>query len=165
MAIKHLPYPGLSDLDPSLGQITDFRALTGVGGNNIIFTSAVLLALFTTQIVLVPAFGPGTVLIGDEIKLQFVPGGTAYTINSAGKFSVNYTNLAGVQAIQCVTVGVVDQAVNPNTAYGLNVNVTNGHIPTPNAALVLGITGANLTVGNGTLATDLRYRIEPTIIH
>jgi hypothetical protein len=159
MAIKHLPYPGQSDLDPSLGQITDFRAL-----NNSI-TNAQVLALHTTPITLVPAFDTLnlSVLIADELKVQYVAGGTAFTIGG-GVLNVQYTGSGGLVAVTISPTGWLDQTTS-GTKYGLNVNVANGHLPTPSAPLVLFETVANLTLGTGTIITDTRYRIEPVIIH
>lgn len=156
MAIQHKS-PTISDFDPSIRQIMSFRQLTPI-------TNAQALALFTTQIPLFPAFGAGTVLVFDEIKIQYIPGPgpTAFTING-GKLSVNYTNLAGLQVGLVTTVGFLDQTTG-STSYGLNLNTTTGHLPTPNAPLVLAETVANLTLGDGSLLTDLRYRIEPTAI-
>jgi hypothetical protein len=155
MGINNKAYPGNSDFDPALRQITDYRQLQPI-------TNAQCLALFTTPVTLVPAFGVGTILVFDEIKVQYIPVTTGFTING-GKLSVNYTNSGGLQVGQLTTTGFCDGTTN-QCNYTLNLNVANGHLPTPNAPLVLLETVANLSVGDGSFLCDVRYRIEPSIV-
>lgn len=158
MAVAHRRYPSISDFSPEIRQIMSYRLIVPI-------TNAQALALFTTQIVTVPSLGAGVTIVFDEVKIQYVPGPgpVAFTINGGGKFSVNYTNLAGVQVGQVATVGFIDGTV-AKTAWGLNLNVANGHIPTDGAPLVFGVTAANLTLGDGSFVVDTRFRDEPTVV-
>lgn len=121
-------------------------------------TAAQILALNTTAATLVPAPGADKYLELESIVLMYNYGGTAYTIGSATNLQVKYTNNAGAaaSATQAVT-GMIDQATDQ-----VRLLPQNGTAITPvvNAALVLGLAGANVTAGNGTITARVTYRVH-----
>jgi hypothetical protein len=145
--------------------------VAGVGKTAICvtLTSAQLLALQATAIQLANApgtppkgFGSSIVLLPTKLYLQYIFGGTAYTIGNAdNRFQIEYTGKA-VNLISGLATGLVDQAVN--TVEGTFPVVAGNIIAQVNVAnlgleVKLQGTAAALTLGNGTVVLTLEYDI------
>jgi len=121
-------------------------------------TSAEVLALFTTPIEVVAAPGAGKYIELVSAVLAYDYGTTAYTIGSATNLAFKYTNGAGttVSGTAAVT-GFLDQTADEARVVPA---VTASFEPTANAALMLTLAGANVTLGNGTVKVKVLYRIH-----
>jgi hypothetical protein len=125
----------------------------------IILTSAQLLALFTTPVVIAPAGGAGTLLVPDGISYRYIFGGTAYTIGT-GVLKLYIGSVAAGHALHAnVATGLIDQAANRVIPFVALITPTT--IDTDanylNQPLVIGNDVANFTLGNGTLEVLLEY--------
>jgi hypothetical protein len=123
-------------------------------------SSAEILALFTTPKTLVAAPGAGKVLDFISLLLAYDYGTVVYTIGTATNLQVKYTDAAGaaVSTTQAVT-GMLDQATDQLRALDkLEASVT----PVVNAALVLTLAVANVTLGDGMIHAKVAYRVNPT---
>jgi len=123
-------------------------------------SSAEILALYTTPKTLVAAPGAGKLLEFISLLLAYDYGTVVYTIGTATNLQVKYTDAAGaaVSTTQAVT-GMLDQATDQLRALDkLEASVT----PVVNAALVLTLAVANVTLGNGTIHTKVAYRVHAT---
>ena len=123
-------------------------------------SSAEILALFATPKTLVAAPGAGKVLDFISLLLAYDYGTVVYTIGTATNLQVKYTDAAGaaVSTTQAVT-GMLDQATDQLRALDkLEASVT----PVVNAALVLTLAVANVTLGDGTIHAKVAYRVNPT---
>lgn len=125
----------------------------------VILTSAQLLALNTTPVIIAPAAGPGTLLVPDGISYRFIGGGTAYTIGT-GVLKLYIGSVAAGHALHAnVATGLIDQTGNKVIPFvGL---ITPTTIDTDanylNQPLSIGNDVANFTLGNGTLEVLLEY--------
>ncbi len=128
---------------------------------DVVITSALLLALNATPQTLVPAPGAGLALIFEGAWIV-KPAGTAYAGIAAGEdLAVRYTDGSGTQLGNAETTGFLDQTtiqsryMRPwNAASGVSdIN------PTINAALVLHMLTGEITTGNSDLHIRVLYRI------
>ena len=100
----------------------------------------------------------------ESILLAYDYGTTEYTISSSGSFGVYYTNVSGQRVSETrPTTGFIDQTADiitlmpsPNTAGGGSASLT------ANAPLVLCVTTASPTAGNGVLHAKVIYRVIAT---
>lgn len=130
-------------------------------GEDVVISSAQLLALNATPQTLVPAPGAGLALIFEGAWIV-KPAGTAYGGIAAGEdLAVRYTDGAGTQVGNAETTGFLDQTtiqsryMRPwNAASGVSdIN------PTINAALVLHMLTGEITTGDQPLHVRVFYRI------
>jgi hypothetical protein len=128
----------------------------------IILTSAQLLALFTTPVVIAPAGGPGTILVPDGITYRYIAlsaGAVAYTIGT-GVLQMYLGSVAAGHALHAsIATGLIDQTVNKTipfvqlttpTTFDTDANYLN-------QPLSIGNSVANYTLGNGSLEVMLEY--------
>jgi uncharacterized membrane protein (Fun14 family) len=123
-------------------------------------TAAEILALNGTAKTLVPAPGAGKILEFISAQMSYRYGTVVYTIGGATNLQVQYTNIAGLvlSTTQAVT-GMLDQNTNQvRTLSKLATSIT----PIVNAALVLFLDGANVTLGDGLMFVRLAYRVHNT---
>lgn len=126
-----------------------------------ILTSAQLLAIKGTPQTLIPAAGPGTVIVVNQVTFRYLFGGTAFTLN-AGTLKIFEGPPANAKAVTpSVATGLIDQAVNMSN---LGVPATASGNLTDAQAVNVGITIANdgaaeFTLGNGTLEVITDYLI------
>lgn len=120
-------------------------------------TSAQILALFTTPITVVPAPAAGSYLAFEGMLLKYAAGATAYTLTGATNFEVRFTNASGALVnVVLAVAGVLDQATNQiRLVKSIATNVT----PVAAAVLVIGIGGADPTLGNGTVTVEVLYSV------
>lgn len=134
-----------------------------IGGSlSTTISSAQLLALFTTGIVIVPAAPAGYVNILERIAVRKLAG-TAYTIGSATGIVAKYTSNAGQQISSSITpTGFLDQAteqarhawsIGSTGATAADQNLTAGAAN----PIVLSMLGANVTGGNSALWVRVWY--------
>lgn len=119
-----------------------------------------ILALFTTAKELVAAPGAGKTLEFISLLLAYDYNTTVYTIGTATDLQVKYTDAAGaaVSTTQAVT-GMLDQATDQLRALDkLEASVT----PVVNAALVLTLAVANVTLGDSPIHAKIAYRVHET---
>lgn len=126
-----------------------------VGGNVTAFTlsSAQILALHTTPIVLVAAKGAGKVVMVDEIIAKQTFGTVAYTGSNALEF--RYTDGSGAK----VTADLPTTLLNASSGsvYGSVSGVATALVPVANAAVVAVVPTANPAAGDGVITGYIRY--------
>ena len=123
-------------------------------------SAAEILALFTTPKTLVAAPGAGKLLEFISLLLAYDYNTTVYTIGTATNLQVKYTDAAGaaVSTTQAVT-GMLDQATDQLRALDkLEASVT----PVVNAALVLTLAVADVTLGDSPIHAKVAYRVHAT---
>lgn len=127
-------------------------------------TSAELLALFATPIIIVPAPGAGFALIFEGALIR-KPAGVAYAGIAAGEdLSVKYTNAAGLAVGGCETTGFLDSTANQIRycqAYRAASAISDITL-VDNAALVLHLLIAEIITGDSDLNLEVHYRIVDT---
>jgi hypothetical protein len=127
-------------------------------------SSAELLALETTAIILVPAPGVGFMICPTGILLVFVGGSVAYL--DAGGGDIGF-QLGTGETESLANNNIVLVTVSPNRRYqwfpwaGFIDTAANPPAEDNGALTILKAT-ANLTAGNGTLRAIVYYTIEPT---
>jgi hypothetical protein len=125
-------------------------------------TSAQLLALQTTAIQLVGAFGAGWALLPTSMSVQYKFGATAYTIaNADNRFQIEYTGKT-VNLLSTLATGLVDQVVNEIvTARPAVVGAIVAQTNAANLGLELKLAGTTpaLTLGDGTVVVTLGYEV------
>ena len=123
-------------------------------------SSAEILALFTTPKELVAAPGAGKILEFISLLLAYDYNTTAYTIGTATDFQVKYTDAAGaaVSVTEAVTGFLDGVADDMRSLDKLEVSVT----PVVNAALVLTLAVANVTLGDSPIHAKVAYRVHAT---
>ena len=132
--------------------------------NVVEISSAELLALYTTPKQLVAAPGVGNVLVFDSIVVAYDYGGTAYTISGAGNFQVKFTNGSGQAVSEArAATGFINQSVD-KIWLGPSINAASGGTGggAANAPLMLCLSSANPTVGNGVLHVKVLFRVWKT---
>ena len=123
-------------------------------------SSAEILALFTTPKELVAAPGAGKLLEFISLLLAYDYNTTVYTIGTATDLQVKYTDATGaaVSTTQGVT-DFLDQATDQLRSLDkLEVSVT----PVVNAALVLTLAVATVTLGDSPIHAKVAYRVHAT---
>lgn len=127
-------------------------------------SSAELLALFTTPKQLVAAPGEGKVLAFDSMICAYDYGTVAYTVGTAGNFQVKHTNASGQAVSESrAKTGFIDQSADV-IWFCPSINAASGGSggAAANTALVLALTGANPTDGDGTIHVKVAYRVHAT---
>lgn len=143
-----------------------YGSLTGAGSGMFAFqlTSAQLLALNTTavQVVPSPSIGAGFQLYPTALYLEYVFGGTAYTIGGTTPvFQIEYTGKA-VALISITPTGLVDQAASTcgsQLAPVAAVLLAKTNCNNLGLEIKLGGTSPTLTLGNGLLNLVVGYDI------
>lgn len=123
-------------------------------------TSAQVLALSATPIVVLPAPGVGKAYILRALEV-YKPAGTAYGgIATTEDLTLKYTNAAGTVLATVETTGFLDQA----TAQLRSVKSTAGDItPVDNAPIVAHIPTGEITTGNTPVNLRISYRVINTV--
>lgn len=145
--------------------VTKMGGLTSVAAAQTIrreveLTSAQILALHTTPIEVIPAPGPGQVVVLDYIVAR-KPTGTAYGgIASSEDLEFRYTNASGHEIMDIETSGFLDQGSTERRVAGVSEG---DYEPVTNAAVVVRLSGA-ITTGNTSVFLDVYYRVvrEPS---
>lgn len=121
-------------------------------------SAAEILALFTTPKELVAAPGAGKILEFISLMLAYDFNTTAYTIGTATDLQVKYTDAAGaaVSTTEAVTGFLDGVADDLRSLDKLEVSVT----PVVNAALVLTLAVANVTLGDSPIHAKVAYRVH-----
>jgi hypothetical protein len=143
----------------------------GVGKNAICvtLTTAQLLALNATAIQLANApgvppkgFGSSLVLLPTSLYLQYIFGGTAFTIGNAdNRFQIEYTGKA-VNLISGLATGLVDQAANTvESTWPIDAGIILAQANAANLGLEVKLAGTTpaLTLGTGSVVLTLEYSI------
>jgi len=152
-------YPGTNPLsiavpgcggNGSLGVQSTDCAINLIQTAVVTLTSAQILTLNTTPVVIVPAPGAGLTIIGDYMVLKYLNGGTNYA--GGGAFSMQYSGGATLFAtLPASTItGASATATAPTTG------AVTGSINT--AVTITNATG-NFTTGNGTIVILMSYVI------
>lgn len=124
-------------------------------------TAGEINTLYTTEKTLVPAPGAGKLLQFDSIMIAYDWGGTAFTRGSAGSFQVKYTGKTGVAVSEArQALGFIDQdfdiiSLHPST----NTAGAGDKSAAANAPLMLCLTGANPSNGNGVFHCRVHYKV------
>lgn len=145
-------------------QIT-FNTLADVGQHStlsrVTLTSAQILALFTTPIVIVPDPGALSVIIVDSITARITYQGTAYAGANALEF--RYTGAAGTKVTADMPNTFINSAASAfyhapavATAFAPLVGGT-----TTSGQIVVCVPTANPTTGNSTMTIVTKYRLVP----
>lgn len=167
------PYDSFEDyFDPQPTSWPSGLVISGIGVNAICvtLTSAQLLNLQNVAVQLANApglppkgFGSSLVLVPIQMYLQYLFGGTAYTIGNAdNRFQIEYTGKA-VNLLSGLATGLVDQAAN--TVQGPDTppvaGIINPQVNAANLGLEVKLAGTTpaLTLGTGTLVLTLEYEI------
>ncbi len=133
------------------------------GTFDVTVTAAQVLALFATQVELVPAPGANRFNVLEWALFFYDYGGTAYGGIAAGEdLVISYTNVAGVAAAEIETTGFLDLTADAyRLAYPHSgaVTVNSSMVPVANAALVLGILIAEVITGNSPLIVKGGYSV------
>lgn len=135
----------------------------GVISADKLVTSAQLLAMFATPVVIVPAPGAGLALVFDSITVH-KPAGTAYGGIAAGEdLTVKYTDQSGLEVAEIETTGFLDQATAQTRVAG-GFRAASGIAsvtPVVNAALVLALLVGEIITGDSPLHVRTAYRVVP----
>jgi hypothetical protein len=140
-----------------------FGARAPILSRTVTVTSAQLLALNTTSVVLVPAPGASTRALVFEGAVFFLDyNSVAYAgVDTAEDMAIKYTNGSGLQLAACETTGFLDQTadtrryVQPYRAASGNSDIA----IVANAAIVLHMLSGNIATGNSDLRIKIYYRI------
>ena len=121
-------------------------------------SSAEVLALFTTPKELVAVPGAGYILEFISLLLALDYATTAYTIGTAGDLQVKYTDGSGAAvSVTEAATGLLDQEADQLRLLDkLEASVT----PVANAALVLTLATANVTLGDSPIHAKVVYRVH-----
>lgn len=133
-----------------------------VGGNiyqtSVVVTAAQMLALNTTPVQIIASQGSDKVISLVDVAYTYLFGTTAYTINGSTWLALNYTNIAGTTLTGVLgTTGFIDQGFTKVRL--IPKSTANTVLGTTNAAVVLTCSGANPTVGDGTVRVDATFRV------
>ena len=118
----------------------------------VVFTSAELLAWFTTPKVLVPAPAAGIAIIVDKIILSMDYGTAAYATNTTLEF--RYTNGSGTK-VTADSTAMLDATADKITALG---GIETALVATPAAAVVACVATGNPVTGNSNIKIKTIYR-------
>ena len=125
-------------------------------------TVAQMVALFTTEVTLVPAPKSGLTHIF-EGAILYKGAGTAYTIGTGGNISIGYTNKSGLAVGAVAPANIFDQTtaqlrfIRPYRAASGDSGIT-----PVNGLLCIFQATANMTVGtNATVTVRCYYRTVP----
>lgn len=117
-------------------------------------SSAVIKALFTTPIELIPAQGAGKTIIVDDIFLKNTYGTATYTGANALEF--RYTGASGAK----VSADIANTFINlVASGYASVKGVVTALTPVANAPVVVAIPTANPAVGDGVITGFVRYHV------
>jgi Flp pilus assembly protein TadG len=119
-----------------------------------VLTSAQVLSLFTTPVVLVPA--PGANYYIDVISVVVTLNYNSVAYAGANALQISYTNGAGAAA---TTSNVSNAFLNAGVTAGFKTAGKDAVTPVAGAPLVASVLTANPTAGNSTLLVDVVYRI------
>lgn len=147
---------------------TGWGSLTTVLPTQTTVTSAQLLSLHTTPIVLVPAQGAGTVVLPTVASMIYFAGTTPYTITgSDGNLFVNWNaNNLYIACSGLEDTGFLDQTTSQfQSLSAFTETVSSGGANTSiplsvveNQPLTLSIADT-LTLGNGTMQVNILYKV------
>lgn len=128
---------------------------------DLVISSAQLLALNATPIVIVPA-APATSFHMPVAVQYYTPGGTAYVLDAADDLAIRYTNGSGTILITTETTGFLDQTIaHARFQYAPSTAAVN---PTTAAALVVHMANSEVTTGNYALYVRLFYKTINAIL-
>jgi hypothetical protein len=133
---------------------------------DVTLTAAQVKALNATPQQLVPAPGAGFANIFQGAVLFMPYAAAAYTVPAGSDLSFKYTNGAGLEVGQVETTGFLNQTANqtrwarPHAAASGDNSIN----PTANAAIVLHMLSAEVTVGDSPLKLRVYYRTIPTTL-
>lgn len=139
------------------------KAAPGGGGSGpqvvtVPISSAQILALHTTPVVLIPGVA-GKVAVVGEGCIAYVAGATPYTDNGGDATVIQ----AGQDIAQASGAGFWDQAASQVYAFGYGIILTGPAAGFAGHDVVLTSHGANPTLGDGTLKVTLSYFLAPTV--
>lgn len=117
-------------------------------------TSAQVLALHTTPVTLVPAFGAASVIIVDSIDAKLAYNTTTYTGANALEF--RYTDGSGTKVSADMASSFIDSVA---TAYDHVAGVVTELTPVANKPVVVAVPTANPAAGNSTITFITKYRV------
>ena len=132
---------------------------------NVLVTAAQVLALFTTPVILVPAPGPGKLLVFKGMHIHKIAG-TAFAGIAAGEdLAVKYTDANGAVVGTGETTGFLDQATAQTRQIHAHMPASGDSAITPVAAapLVLHLLTGNITTGNTPLRCQVFYKVVPVL--
>jgi len=122
-------------------------------------TSVNITGLFTTPITLVPAQGSGTLIVIDQIIINYVFGTTQYS--GGGNLSLTYQNNTGIPATQSAILGNfitdIQSGISTFGNGGFALNGADSSIL--NYPIVLSNATGSFFGGNGTLTYTVHYRV------
>jgi hypothetical protein len=160
----HKPRGWAADLDTNLQAIdTAVSGLSGGGGAlqvaRVEVTSAQLLALVETPVVLVAAPGAGKVLVPISVAWQYKFGTAPY--DAPGSATVDYSSLAGDISGPGIGSGCLDQSSNQFNFLAIYLNGPNPQSTAENLALVLAneAGSGDFSQGDGTLTVTIAYYV------
>jgi hypothetical protein len=122
-------------------------------------TSAQILALFTTPVVIVPAPATGFYINPMETVLRTLPGGSAYAAGGVVQLALGAaaTVVIGTIAAAAVITNAADQIAASSIALWTGSEANCDAQP-----LVINNASGAFTTGNGTLSVTVYYTVEPT---
>ena len=123
------------------------------------FSSALILACYTTALPLVAAPGANRVLEFISLTLAYDYGTAAYTIGSMGSWRVRYHSDGNNRSESVSPTGFIDQT---SDQIRYTVPSADDYTPLVNTGLDLVCTGANPTAGDGTIHARIVYRVIET---
>lgn len=132
---------------------------TGSSGGvaSVSLSSAQILALSATPVVLVPAPGAGRVVIVSDIDFQMTRTATAYA--NGGALEFRYTDGSGAKVSADVAAALVTTG-GAGVAYAAVGGIEASITPVPNAAIIVTNATAPYISGTGTAKIRVAYRID-----
>lgn len=121
-------------------------------------TSANILAMYATPVVLLAAPAAGQNIVVHRVMFTMIPSGTAYTGGTSVEFQIGSTvHGAGTLTTSALAATVVD-ASGTTTSY--NTLTAAAYAGTAATGLYISVTGSTFATGTGTALVDIWYSVE-----
>lgn len=129
--------------------------------SDLVLTSAQILALQTTPITLVPAPGPGLMIIPETIIIRMQGLTAAYT-DAGGAVSFNIGTMSIALAANTVFTGPTNGQRSQQVVAGSGISTAANPPTNENAPLTISKATNNFAAGSGTCRITVTYTIEAT---
>lgn len=160
--LSPIPSHAHNGVDSQQISFTDLvNSVSYIAFQQITLTSAQILSLFTTPIIIVPTLGFNSSNVGvnyvyivEGITARLLYGGTAYT--GANNLEFRYTNASGAKVTSDLANTFINSTVN---TFAHAPAVTAAFTPVYNSPIVVCVPTANPATGNSRITFTVKYRV------